>query len=106
MQVIAEYERAVIFRLGRIRPNGPKGPGLFFVIPCLDSLRKVDLRTVTFDVPPQEVQFNSVSIQYTYETLYLNVSEQSPLRGYYLADSTACHADGREDVKPKIITQC
>ncbi|KAL5969782.1 Stomatin [Taenia solium] len=54
--VIAEYERAVIFRLGRIRPDGAKGPGLFFVLPCLDSLRKVDLRTVTFDVPPQEVR--------------------------------------------------
>ncbi|KAM7542394.1 hypothetical protein Aperf_G00000012862 [Anoplocephala perfoliata] len=54
MKVIAEYERAVVFRLGRIRPDGAKGPGLFFVLPCLDSLRKVDLRTVTFDVPPQE----------------------------------------------------
>ncbi|CDS37265.1 MEChanosensory abnormality family member [Echinococcus multilocularis] len=55
IKVIAEYERAVIFRLGRIRPDGAKGPGLFFVLPCLDRLRKVDLRTVTFDVPPQEV---------------------------------------------------
>ncbi|VDD77501.1 unnamed protein product [Mesocestoides corti] len=36
-------------------PDGAKGPGLFFVLPCLDKLRKVDLRTVTFDVPPQEV---------------------------------------------------
>ncbi|VDK73726.1 unnamed protein product [Dibothriocephalus latus] len=53
--VIAEYERAVIFRLGRILPKGARGPGLFFVLPCLDNIRKVDLRTVTFDVPPQEV---------------------------------------------------
>ncbi|KAL5112398.1 Mechanosensory protein 2 [Taenia crassiceps] len=55
IKVIAEYERAVLFRLGRILPGGAKGPGLFFTVPCLDMIRKVDLRTVTFDVPPQEV---------------------------------------------------
>ncbi|VDM27827.1 unnamed protein product, partial [Hydatigera taeniaeformis] len=55
IRVIAEYERAVLFRLGRILPGGAKGPGLFFTVPCLDMIRKVDLRTVTFDVPPQEV---------------------------------------------------
>ncbi|KAG5450464.1 Mechanosensory protein 2 [Clonorchis sinensis] len=54
-KVIAEYERAVIFRLGRILPGGARGPGLFFIVPCMDRVRKVDLRTVTFDVPPQEV---------------------------------------------------
>ena len=55
IKVVAEYERAVIFRLGRVVKGGAKGPGLFFVIPCMDSIRKIDLRTVTFDVPPQEV---------------------------------------------------
>nr|CAH8874532.1 unnamed protein product [Trichobilharzia regenti] len=55
IKVVAEYERAVIFRLGRILPGGARGPGLFFIAPCIDSIRKVDLRTVTFDVPPQEV---------------------------------------------------
>ena len=50
-----EYERAVIFRLGRLVKGGAKGPGIFFIIPCIDSYEKVDLRTVTFDVPPQEV---------------------------------------------------
>ncbi|KAH8868038.1 Mechanosensory protein [Schistosoma japonicum] len=55
IKVVAEYERAVIFRLGRILPKGARGPGLFFIAPCIDSIRKVDLRTVTFDVPPQEV---------------------------------------------------
>jgi erythrocyte band 7 integral membrane protein len=54
-KIVTEYERAVIFRLGRIRPGGPKGPGLFFVIPCTDTYEKVDLRTLSFDVPPQEV---------------------------------------------------
>ncbi|XP_059093430.1 band 7 protein AGAP004871-like isoform X2 [Tigriopus californicus] len=55
IKVVTEYERAVIFRLGRLRKGGAKGPGIFFIIPCTDSYQKVDLRTVSFDVPPQEV---------------------------------------------------
>ncbi|CAB4069868.1 STOM [Lepeophtheirus salmonis] len=55
IKVVQEYERSVIFRLGRLRKGGAKGPGIFFVIPCIDTYRKVDLRTVSFDVPPQEV---------------------------------------------------
>ena len=54
-----EYERAVVFRLGRLRSGGAKGPGLFFVMPCVDSYKKVDLRTVSFDVPPQEVRYHN-----------------------------------------------
>ena len=54
-QVVQEYERAVIFRLGRLRSGGAKGPGIFFVLPCIDDYKKVDLRTVSFDVPPQEI---------------------------------------------------
>ena len=50
-----EYERAVIMRLGRILSGGAKGPGLFFILPCIDDIMTVDLRTVTFDVPPQEI---------------------------------------------------
>ena len=52
---VQEYERAVIFRLGRVKRGGAVGPGLFFIIPCMDSIQVVDLRTVTFDVPPQEI---------------------------------------------------
>ena len=55
VKVVQEYERAVIFRLGRLMPGGAKGPGLFFIIPCIDSYRKIDLRVISFDVPPQEV---------------------------------------------------
>ena len=51
-----EYERAVIFRLGRLVTGGARGPGVFFVIPCLDVYEKIDMRTATYDVPPQEVQ--------------------------------------------------
>ncbi|CAF0971529.1 unnamed protein product [Adineta steineri] len=55
IKVVQEYERAVIFRLGRILPGGTKGPGLFVILPCVDRMEKVDLRTTTFDVPPQEI---------------------------------------------------
>jgi regulator of protease activity HflC (stomatin/prohibitin superfamily) len=54
IKVVKEYERGVIFRLGRVR-GGPKGPGLFILLPSVDRMVKVDLRTVTMDVPPQDV---------------------------------------------------
>ena len=72
-QIVKEYERAVVFRLGRLRSGGAKGPGLMLVMPCIDSYRCIDLRcravlccvlltgilsnlrTGAFDVPPQEI---------------------------------------------------
>ena len=54
VKIAREYERGVIFRLGRLLPH-PKGPGLFLLIPIVDRMVKVDLRTVTLNVPPQEV---------------------------------------------------
>jgi regulator of protease activity HflC (stomatin/prohibitin superfamily) len=54
IKVAREYERGVIFRLGRLLPE-PKGPGLFLLIPVIDRMVKVDLRTITLNVPPQEV---------------------------------------------------
>jgi regulator of protease activity HflC (stomatin/prohibitin superfamily) len=53
IKVLPEYERAVIFRLGRIQPV--KGPGLIFIIPIIDRLLRVNLRTQTYDIPPQDV---------------------------------------------------
>ncbi|XP_064650286.1 band 7 protein AGAP004871-like isoform X8 [Lineus longissimus] len=55
LKVVQEYERAVIFRLGRLLSGGAKGPGIFMVLPCTDSYQKVDLRTKSIDIPPQEV---------------------------------------------------
>jgi regulator of protease activity HflC (stomatin/prohibitin superfamily) len=52
VKIVQEYERGVIFRLGRVR--GPKGPGLFFIVPIIDKMFKVDLRTITLDVPSQD----------------------------------------------------
>jgi regulator of protease activity HflC (stomatin/prohibitin superfamily) len=54
VKVAREYERGVIFRLGRLLPE-PKGPGLFLLIPIVDRMVKVDLRTITLNVPPQDV---------------------------------------------------
>ncbi|MCJ8740201.1 hypothetical protein PDJAM_G00056220 [Pangasius djambal] len=55
IKLVQEYERAVIFRLGRIVDRKPKGPGMFFVLPCVDTFTKVDLRSKTFEIPPQEI---------------------------------------------------
>ncbi|MDH7474672.1 MAG: slipin family protein [Anaerolineae bacterium] len=52
IKIVQEYERGVIFRLGRL--VGAKGPGLFFIIPFVDRMIKVDLRVVTLDIPAQE----------------------------------------------------
>ena len=53
IKIVTEFERGVIFRLGRL--VGARGPGLFFIIPFVDRMMKVDLRVVTMDVPSQEV---------------------------------------------------
>jgi regulator of protease activity HflC (stomatin/prohibitin superfamily) len=54
IKVAREYERGVVFRLGRLL-DPPKGPGLFLLIPIIDRMVKVDLRTITLNIPPQEV---------------------------------------------------
>ena len=55
IRIVNEYERGVVFRLGRVSADNLKGPGLRLLIPFVDRMVKVDLRTVTHDVPPQEV---------------------------------------------------
>lgn len=53
IRIVQEYERGVIFRLGRL--VGAKGPGIFFIIPIVDRMVRVSLRTIVFDVPPQDI---------------------------------------------------
>jgi regulator of protease activity HflC (stomatin/prohibitin superfamily) len=53
IKILREYERGVIFRLGRL--IGAKGPGIFFIIPGVDKMLRISLRTVTLDIPPQDV---------------------------------------------------
>ena len=65
VKVVQEYERAVIFRLGRLLTGGARGPGVFFVIPCVDVYEKIDMRSQTFEIPPQEVD--------NIESLYLKI---------------------------------
>lgn len=55
LRQVQQYERAVIFRLGKLKKGGAVGPGLFFIIPCIDNIIVIDLRTVSFDIPPQEI---------------------------------------------------
>ena len=53
IKIVQEYERGVIFRLGRC--VGARGPGLIILIPCVERMQKVDLRVITMDIPTQEV---------------------------------------------------
>ena len=55
IRILREYERGVVFRLGRVLGRGVKGPGLILLIPIIDKMVKVSLRTVVMDVPPQDV---------------------------------------------------
>ncbi len=61
--IVKEYERAVIFRLGRVLKE-PKGPGIFFILKPIDKMVKTSLRTITLDVPPQDIITNdNVSVK-------------------------------------------
>ncbi|PSL43852.1 SPFH domain-containing protein [Chitinophaga niastensis] len=55
VRILREYERGVVFRLGRLQGSGVRGPGLILLIPIIDKMVKVTLRTVVMDVPPQDV---------------------------------------------------
>jgi regulator of protease activity HflC (stomatin/prohibitin superfamily) len=73
VRIVNEYERGVIFRLGRVM--GAKGPGLFFIIPFIDKMVKVNLQTVTMDIPPQDViTKDNVTVRVNAVT-YFNVTE-------------------------------
>ncbi len=89
LRVLKEYERAVVFRLGRFL--AVKGPGLVILIPVIDKMRKVDLRVVTLDVPPQEViTRDNVSIKVS-AVVYFRVLEADKaviqVEDYYYATS-------------------
>lgn len=75
IKVVQEYERGVVFRLGRLM--GAKGPGLFFIIPLIDRMVKVDLRVVTVDVPAQDViTSDNVTVRVS-AVLYFRVMDPS-----------------------------
>ncbi len=75
VRVVQEYERGVIFRLGRL--IGAKGPGLFFIIPIVDRMVKVELRTVTLDIPTQEaITHDNVTVRVTAVAYYRVIDPQ------------------------------
>jgi regulator of protease activity HflC (stomatin/prohibitin superfamily) len=89
IRIVREYERAVIFRLGRL--IGAKGPGLIFLIPILDKAVKVDLRVVTLDVPKQNIiTLDNVTVDVD-AVIYLRVNEPNNavvrVNDYLLASS-------------------
>jgi len=70
IKIVNEYERAVIFRLGRVLKN-PKGPGVFFILGPLDRMIKLSLRTITLDVPPQDIiTKDNVSVKVNADVYY------------------------------------
>merc|ERR1719309_1063978 len=75
VKVVQEYERAVIFRLGLLLSGGARGPGVFFIIPCVDIYEKIDMRTQTFDVPPQEILTKDSVTVFVNAIMYYKVKE-------------------------------
>lgn len=91
IRIVNEYERGVLFRLGRVDPTALKLPGLRLLLPFIDRLVKVDLRTVTLDVPPQEViTKDNVTIKVN-AVVYFNVMNPIDavlkIANYYVATS-------------------
>ncbi len=91
IKILREYERGVIFRLGRIVGDGIKGPGLIFLIPLIDKMVKVSLRTIVHDVPPQDViTQDNVSIKVNAVVYFRVVEPQRAIvqvENYYAATS-------------------
>src|SRR6267142_5672398 len=76
LRVLAEYERAVIFRLGRLQAH--RGPGVIYVIPWLERMVRIDVRTITMDIPPQDViTRDNVSVKVN-AVLYFRVIDPQP----------------------------
>uniref|UniRef100_A0A8C4XQ98 Stomatin like 3 n=1 Tax=Falco tinnunculus TaxID=100819 RepID=A0A8C4XQ98_FALTI len=93
IKVIREYERAVVFRLGRILSKKAKGPGMILILPCTDTFIKVDLRMVTCNIPPQEIL--------TKDAVTAQV-DGSTLRGVLGTQSLAQLLAGREEIAHSI----
>jgi len=75
VKVVQEYERAVIFRLGRLLSGGARGPGVFFIIPCVDIYEKIDMRTKTYEIPPQEILTKDSVTVFVNAIMYYKVSD-------------------------------
>ncbi|XP_047135774.1 band 7 protein AGAP004871 isoform X1 [Hydra vulgaris] len=112
LKIVQEYERAVIFRLGRLIKGGAKGPGVFFILPCIDNYKKIDLRVISFNVPPQEILTrDSVTVSVDAVT-YFRVSnpiasvcnvENASLSTKLLAQTTLCNELGTKNLSEVLM---
>uniref|UniRef100_A0A8C4XQ84 Podocin n=1 Tax=Falco tinnunculus TaxID=100819 RepID=A0A8C4XQ84_FALTI len=112
IKVIREYERAVVFRLGRILSKKAKGPGMILILPCTDTFIKVDLRMVTCNIPPQEGRDSRWGYRiHSAVSAVANVTDvhsatflvaQSTLRGVLGTQSLAQLLAGREEIAHSI----
>lgn len=75
LKTVQEYERAIIFRLGRVKKGGVVGPGLFFILPFMDTVSVVDLRTISFDVPCQEILTSDSVTVMVDAVVYYNIED-------------------------------
>jgi len=75
IKVVQEYERAVIFRLGHLLTGGARGPGVFFIIPCVDIYEKIDMRTNTYEIPPQEILTKDSVTVFVNAIMYYKVAD-------------------------------
>src|SRR5436189_6419334 len=79
LKILREYQRAVVFRLGRV--VAARGPGIIYVIPGIEKAIRIDLRTITMDIPSQDViTKDNVSLKVS-AVLYFRVLESQPRRG-------------------------
>nr|KAF6413856.1 NPHS2 stomatin family member, podocin [Molossus molossus] len=78
-QIVQEYERVILFRLGHLLPGRAKGPGLFFFLPCLDTYHKVDLRLQTLEIPFHEVVTKDMFIMEIDAICYYRIENASLL---------------------------
>ncbi|KAL9907892.1 band 7 protein AGAP004871-like isoform 2-T2 [Glossina fuscipes fuscipes] len=100
-KVVQEYERAVIFRLGRLMQGGAKGPGIFFILPCIDSYARVDLRTRTYDVPPQELQLDEATDAWGIKVERVEIKDvRLPVQ---LQRAMAAEAEAAREARAKVI---
>ncbi|XP_065569542.1 band 7 protein AGAP004871-like isoform X2 [Artemia franciscana] len=100
-KVVQEYERAVIFRLGRLLSGGAKGPGIFFILPCIESYTKVDLRTTVFCVPPQEAALDDATENWGIKVERVEIKDvRLPVQ---LQRAMAAEAEASREAKAKFI---
>ncbi|XP_075384092.1 podocin isoform X2 [Tenrec ecaudatus] len=101
IKVVQEHERVIIFRLGHLLPGRGKGPGLFFILPCLDTHHKVDLRLQTLEVPFHEIALDSVTCTWGIKVERTEIKDVRLPAG--LQHSLAVEAEAQRQAKVRMI---